>query len=1131
MIKKTLLLFVFFIAAQNMVYSQITVNVKNQTIQHVFRLIEKNSDFKFFYPSDLSILNREVSIQIENGTIDKILNLLLAGTNLQYKKAENNLIIISEKSVVLKNKSISGIVTNEKGEEIIGANIKVKGTSKGAVTDINGKYALVVPENSVIQVSYVGYKTKEVEISTKNSYNIMLSGDSKSLDELVIVGYNTMKRSDLTGAISSVSEKSIEERSITSFTDVLKGQAAGIQIIQNDGSPGASATIRIRGANSINASSEPYFIIDGIPGSPENVAPNDIASIEILKDASSTAIYGARGGNGVILITTKKATKGTKSRVDINAHFEVQQVTRLYDMMEANDYLQMLYRYDWKSKPASYIMTTPETASYHQYFDKKGGSWLLPKNGFDTYISNSYASVNNTNWQKAMMRNGINQQYNISINGTSNNLRYTFMGNYNQQQGVIEFSNYRRFGGRLNMEHDMSKTTKIGINIAADDAKFEGTNVSSPSNGVMIQILRSKPNIALIETGIEEDEMSQDFISSNPYYNAQNITTTMLRDNYTTRFYLEQKILKKLIFKTTGSVSKKNYRNESYYPSVVGAGRNSNGRAVINDMQYITLLNENFLYYNDVWADYHTFKAMIAGTVEQQSSYSLSTENQNFTFDDLGVSGIGQGTNPVIPINSSTMWRIVSFFGNINYDYKNKYLLTSSFRADGSSRFGTNNKWGYFPSVAFAWRLSNEDFIKNLKFFDNLKLRLSSGISGNSTIPPYRSLSTLVIRNYPMDGNTTIHGGQIIEQPSNQNLSWEKTAQYNIGLDMGFLQNRLSFTFQGYYKKTTDLLLQLELPLYTGYKNMWNNVGSIDNRGLEFETKYIVVNRKNFNCEFNLNAGTNKMKVLNIGNKPEMLIDPVGYQQVGNMVQILKGQSIQWYGFKTNGIYASQEEIDNLPDDYSQDGAVKNNIQVGMLKYVDVDKSGKIDDNDKTALGYMEPIVTGGFGGNLEYKGFSVNLAFLFSYGSKVCNMNKLSTQFGQISYNNEKSQLNCFLPDLYDANGLLMQQGNMSSTIPFPHRGTNFRVIDQIIEDASFLRLSDLTFSYSLPIKACKYIKLDRLRFFASGKNLFLLTKYSGYDPEVSTSAGNYTGLVSGIDYMAYPRTKSIALGFNMNF
>ena len=1034
-------------------------------------------------------------------------------------------------------KQITGKVTDKDGEGLPGVSILVKGTKTGTITNVDGVYSIKAnPANAVLVFTYVGMMPSEVRVNNRTQVDVTMTEDRNDLDEVVVIGYGQVKKSDLTGSVSSISKDVVSDRVITSIEDAIKGKAAGLQITQNDGTPGSEYTIRIRGASSVNASSTPIYVIDGIICEDAlDLSPGDVESIEILKDASSTAIYGSRGANGVIIITTKGGHEG-KTKVDLYASFGFQQATRKYDMMNSREYARMKYQSSWqyykRDEMTDDILNDPLNDVFVDSPVAGEGNYWVAKNDIPYKNYESYADSTNTDWQDAMFRNALVQEYRLTVSGGSKNTKFSVMGNYLNQQGIVVYSGFEKFAGRVNLEQKLSSKFKLNANVSVTRTSYDGLATGS-SDGVTTSMLRQIPTKGLEENDVNnnEDEAMAD-VSSNPYYQAKHITKDRFRHSLITRLGLDYNINKHWMVRVTGTYVYNNNDNKTYYPKTVSQGVKQNGRAIQDRTAITKLMNEDLVYYNTTIKKVHKLKIMAGMTVEKYVDNYLWAENQNFTVENLGANAMGQGTSPLVPesYSSKNPYQMLSFLGRAEYNFKDRYLLTATMRADGSSRFGDNNKWGYFPSAAFGWRINEEEFVKELDIFSNLKLRLSAGRSGNTAIPAFRTLSTLSTSFAPMSGDKPTYG-VVLDRPENKDLKWETTAQYDVGLDMGFFDNRLTVTVDAYLKRTKDLLLERNAPYYSGYKKAWANIGNIQNKGLEVTIGCQIVNTRDFYFNADFNIAFNRSKVLSIPGG-EMFFDPKVISGSGNVVVIREGQPLgQWYGYKVDGVYTSQAEIDALPDNYEALSIKKADLRPGDHRFIDVNNDGKITSDDKTIIGKGEPDFSGGFSLSAGYKGFSLSAIFQYSYGVDVFNANLATLDAGRENYNQTRHLLDSYTPTLYDLNGNLVYQGNPNGKYRLPGGVAENYCLSEFIEDGSFLRLSDITLAYDFNRKTLAKLHLGGLRLFLTGRNLFVWTKYYGFDPEVNTRQNGIGDIMPSLDYGSYPRARAFSFGVNVSF
>lgn len=1034
---------------------------------------------------------------------------------------------------------VRGRVTDNNGDPLYAVSVGIKGTKTGVVTDENGEYTISVPsEDSRLVFIYVGMSPVEASVNGRGVIDIVMQQDPEMLDDVVVIGYGEVKRSDLTGSVSTVAGKELSDRVVTSLEDAMRGKAAGVSIMQNDGIPGSSFSVKIRGASSVNASSTPIYVIDGIIcDDAEGISVGDVESIEIMKDASSTAIYGSRGANGVIIITTKRGREGRAS-VNFSANVGVQSAVRPYDMMNSAEYAEMRYRTQWQY--SSFENATESWLGSDDYFYYRDSQapdanyWRIPKNAsYSNYASYASPDSTNTNWQKEMFRPAIYQDYRLSVSGGGDKSRYSVMGSYLQQDGIVVFSGYEKYTGRFNYENQLSDKFKLTTNISVSHSVRDGL-ATGTSDGVTTSMLRQPPVKSIYDNDLNgTDDETEVNISSNPYYQAENITIDKVATSLNLRAVLDYNINKNWLIRITGTYAGGWNQNYTFYPKTVSQGVKQNGRVIWYNATSTKLINENLVYYNKKFNANHVLKVMAGLTLEKYNNTFLNVENQNFQKEDLGGNNIGQGTSPIIPTSSrdSNPYQMMGVLGRIEYNLKNRYLFTATMRADGSSRFGRNHKWGYFPSGAFAWKIDQEEFMTNARAVESLKLRLSAGTSGNTAIPAFRTLSTLSTANVPMDGNNVDYGVKV-DRPYNNDLRWETTTQFDAGVDLSLWKGALSLTVDAYMKITDDLLLECNAPYYSGYKKAWANMGSVQNRGIEFTLGSRLIDNRDLYLDASFNIAFNRSKVLDIPGETMYFEATNVIPGAGNFIIVQEGQPLgQWYGYKIDGVFRSQEEIDALPDDYAIFSVKKDGLRPGDHRFVNTDDNNAITPDDRTILGNGEPLFTGGFSFNIGYRNVDLSAVFSFSYGADIMNANLSALDAGRDMYNQTRHLLSAFAPTLYNEDGSVFYEGNPDGTYRFPGGMAENYCTSELIEDGSFLRLSDLTLSYSLGNRLLNKMKIRGLKLFVAAKNLFLLTNYYGFDPEVNTRQGNLGDFMPSLDFGSYPRARTFSVGLNFTF
>ncbi|MDF2380323.1 SusC/RagA family TonB-linked outer membrane protein [Nostoc ellipsosporum NOK] len=1040
---------------------------------------------------------------------------------------------------------VTGTVRESNGTPVQGATVRERYSSNNrTLTTVSGSYSIpVTSDTSSLVFSYVGMETVVERVRTRRVIDVTMTVKLGDLEDIVIIGYNSTKRKDLTASVSSISKDALSDRTLFSLADAMKGKAAGVQIIQNDGTPGSENTIRIRGASSISASSAPLFVVDGVLQDDINTLnPGDIESVEILKDASGTAMYGARGANGVILVTTKMGKAG-KTRVDIYSNVAFQRPGKMYDLMNSSEYARARYL------ASSYVYSPPSATNPNipattqgglTYFrdtplGTPGGFWgvALDATYHDWEKYNSPDSVN-TDWQGAMFQNSMVQEYRVGITGGSKDTKFSFLGGYLDQGGLVIFSNYKRYNGRFNLQQKLSKVVTLTSNIAASRTMTDGYIAGSfnggiSSNAVVASMLAKPPVNPLTQTDVEDNEDVDGYISNNPYTLAKYVTNTRQTSDWITRMAIDWNITNNFSFRISGNYTTIGTNNDAYYPKFTSAGSRFNGRAVLSRSTSNRFMNENLLYYRGRIGRDHQFNGTAGAIFETSKVNQITAENQNYDVEVLGVYGLQNGTVPIIPTYNITKWSMASFLARGEYGYKGRYLFTVTFRADGSSRFSRTNKWGYFPSGAVAWRISDENFLRNSKTVSNLKLRATIGQSGNTAIPSYLTLSTIGTYFSPMNGNTPNYG-VVVERPENLSLKWETTTQTNLGLDLGLFEDKISITLEGYLKRTKDLLIQKVTPGYTGFRSTWTNLGSIQNSGVEMNIAAVIIRKKYFSWLADANIGVNRSKAIEIG--AELGIDPGVVSGVGTSAIIRNGQPIgQWYGYKTDGIYQTREEI--LSSGLTSiNGQPVADVRPGTRRFIDQNGDGIINADDRVILGLGQPLFTGGFTNSIGYKGVNLNMVIQYSYGNKVYNANRVTLEQGRNPTNMSAVLADSWRPPLYDMNtGAQVEAGNPNNRYRMPGGPGELLMLSDWIEDASYIRLADVTLSYTITGKPLRRIGATSLGLFVSGKNLLIATNYSGYDPEVNTRQGGFGDLMPSLDFSSYPRSKVYSVGLKLQF
>lgn len=1031
--------------------------------------------------------------------------------------------------------AITGKVVDKDNLPIPFVNISEKGTRRGVVSDVNGVYEIRVrDENSVLVFSFLGMKTKEETVGRKTKIDVVLEEMTVGIEDVVVIGYGSVRKSDLTGAITSIKAEELEDRVVVSIEDALKGRVAGMNITSVDGMPGEGENIVIRGVGSINASNSPLYVIDGVPTENPIINASEIESVEVLKDAASTAIYGSKGANGIIMITTKKGVKG-RTRITFTSSVGVQSPASKIPVLGSSDYKHLQFdRANTTFFERGSSAYNPVADRLH-FVDSEGNYYTWNHNSPNyNWERFGHSDSIHTDWQDVMMRNAIITDYRLSFSGGSDIHNYNIMASYLRQDGIIVNSGFERYNFRANNRYNLSKTTRLTANISGSYSYQNGL-ASNETAGVTMNMLAQQPTKKFTDNEWIALDGEDVFTNNNPYLQALRITKDYYKYNLSANAIYEWDMNKYFTFRTSFNAGLGYRQNEFYYPKETGQGRTDNGVLNLSSSFSSSWLNENTLSYKNTFNGSHFVDGVVGVTFEENNRKSLDVVNTNFTIESLGVNNIGQGIAPKIPSSGIVTDRMASVLSRINYNYNGRYYASASMRADGSSRFGAGNKWGYFPSGSLAWRLSEEAFMKEVYYISNIKFRASVGASGNTAIRQYQSLSSFDVSSYPMDGYYLDYG-VTLSRIENPNLRWETTIQQNYGIDFGFNKNRYTLSIDYYDRFTKDLLYSVDVPYYSGLANRLANIGNIRNNGLEITLSADILRRKDFGWDISYNMAFNRSKVLELGERGEEILNPSIHASLKDFGLLREGESIGlWYGYQTEGVWKTLSEIksSNMLSQFT------NPIIPGDTKFIDQNNDGLIDENDRVILGKGEPVFIGGLVNNFKYKDFALNFALQFSYGGKLFNatreileeMRAVNNQYLTVK---DRFRPNLYDRDVYDSTGelVLLKEGNENASLRRAGGNAEAYLTDRYLEDGSFLRLSDITLSYQIPSKNLKKVKsLSSFKVYVSVKNAFILTNYMGYDPDVSVAKGTLSNLLPGLDYGSYPKARVVSGGLNVSF
>ena len=1086
------------------------VNLENSNLQQVFKTIEEQTAFYFTY--DWNDLDQNARINLSANKIslkDILLKISRKGAlsfrqinyNLDVRKIEKGRKLKDDKRIVTVEEAIviNGKVTSEEdGEGLPGVNVVLKGSNEGTVTDVSGFYKIDVPdENAVLVFSAVGFISEEVIVGARTVIDVTLLPDITSLDEVVVIGYGTVNKRDLTGSVTSVSSETIKDLPATTFDQMLAGRAPGLQVTQASSAPGGSVSIRIRGSNSVRGGNEPLIVVDGFPiynndseltsgivysggaGTPPNtlssINPNDIESIEILKDASATAIYGARGANGVIMITTKRGKAGS-TQIDFDAYYGVQEITNKLDMLNASQY-------------ADLVREARENAGLPTDFD-------LPENI-------------NTDWQDEIFRVAAIQDYNLGLRGGDDKTRFALSVNYFEQEGIVRGSDLRRVSLRLNLDKEINQKLTIGTSLQVSRVD-DNVTITDRQQGAVGAALRMAPNqVPIDENGIYPRNVFPNTgiaEMTNPLYISDAIEFNRNTNRILANLFGEYEIVDGLTYRLNLGADIADNKERYFAPRNGDTGKND---AIVSQNNNISLLIENTLTYKKTFGDQHHFTALVGQTAQTYERENLRVIAENLS-NDTRVFDLDGNTRIQNNMNSGqNEWNLTSYLGRVNYNFNGKYLATASVRIDGSSRFGNNNEFGVFPSGSLAWVISEEGFMSGQDFMDHLKLRVSYGTTGNQEIGTGLSLG--ILNNSRAVLNNDLALGKKPRQIPNPDLSWENTEQFDIGVDFGFLNGRIEATLDYYIKTTNDLLYTLQIPNTTGFSTIVSNIGSMENKGLELDVNtFNLTGAFEWNTNFNLSINRNEL--LDLGGQVTEFIETS--RSVSSIATV--GEPLgNFYGYEVAGIFQQGEDIAGSPQPQAEPGD---------RKYVDQNGDGVINSLDRTIVGNALPDFIFGLNNTFSYKGFDLAVFIQGMQGFDIYNrtMNTALSLNGQV--NNTTRALDRWTPQNPNTNVPRALQNRVDPSV-----NPQSSVLSDFVEDGSFIRISNVTLGYSLPAGMLEKLKVQRVRVYLGAQNLATFTDYSGFDPEVNSFGQN--NLIQSVDDFTYPRASTYLAGLNVTF
>lgn len=1102
--------------AQEVLDQGVKLKVENEKLRTVLHAIERQVKAEFVYRSRAIQADRLVSIVASGQKLSELLPRMLSPLNIDYRVVEGQIILtpsadelegrvdsgassqllLDSRVQVPVDRTISGTVADEDGEGLPGVSILVKGTQRGTTTNQGGSYTLTIPDgNQTLVFSFVGYEPQEVTAGNQTKIDISLVVDTKALNEVVVVGYGTVKKRDLTGSVASIGTAELKAQPINSFNQALQGRVAGVQVTQASNAPGGGITVRVRGGNSLSANNDPLYVIDGFPitnpapasgagnstlypNPLASINPNDIESIEVLKDASATAIYGSRGANGVVLVTTKRGKAG-QSNVDFEMYYGIQKITKTLDLATAE---QITAAKNEQLRNLGFA---------ERYGDPKG-----------RYPRTPAEYGRGTDWQDEIFRTAPIQSYQLAFSGGTEKLRYVISGNYFDQDGIIIASKFRRYTARVNLDAKVSSRIKVGTNINVTRSYNNGVNETG-FNSLVGLATRISPASPVFDDNGEYQLLNvgpgSGFTNgANPVAIANTSTNLLVGNRVLGNIFADLTLAEGLTARISVGADIFNTRRNIFYTPQTLVASDQNGYGSNGSSDNLNLLNENILTYTKAFQD-HAFDIVAGVTFQSNREERVYAEAQDFPNYTLGANNLGLANTPLPPRGSVQEWGLNSYLGRVNYRFRDRYLVTFTGRIDGSSRFGANNKYGFFPSGALAWRIKDEAFLKDVKAVSDMKLRVSYGITGNDGIGLYNSLSQY-------GTSRTVFGDEEVlftqaSRIANPDLRWEKTAQFDLGADIGLLDNRLQITADYYIKTTTDLLLGVQLPATTGFKTVTRNVGSLENRGVELAVSTVNLDGA-FKWRTSGNISFNRNKVLALNNAEQFLTG-------SSIVKV--GESVgSFYGNVFDGIWQTADEI-KAAGNVARTGDLP-----GALRYKDLDGDGTFNvASDRQILGSGLPDFTYGLTNNFSYKNFDLSVFLQGVQGNVILNDTRTTMETGRVGNNLLKSSIiNAWRPDRPSDTYPALRQWAPTATDSF------------YIEDGSFLRVKNVSLGYQIPL-GTSFIR--KARVYVSGQNLLTFTKYRGYDPEVNSDFNSNTQY--GVDNYAYPAARTLTFGASLSF
>lgn len=1022
---------------------------------------------------------------------------------------------------VYAQKTLNGVVFDEQDMPLIGATVAFSGKTGGTVTDMDGKFTLKVKVGDKLTFSYIGYQTKTMTFKGQNNITVRLEPDNKLLDEVVVVGYGSMKRSDLTGSVASVRGEDLIGYQSSSVAGALAGQVAGVQITQTDGTPGSGFNINIRGVGTLTGDASPLYIVDGFQVDDiEYLSDADIESIEVLKDASSSAIYGARAANGVVLITTKQGTV-SKPTVTYNGSATYRHISKKLDVLSPYEFVKLQGEIN-----SQYLNTY-----YREGNDEDG-------NPYRYQTLDDYIGVEPVDWQDETFNPTWSQSHSVSLTGGTDQSKYAGTFSRYVEDGIFNNSGFDKTTFKLRFDQKLSKSLSFNaqVNYSMTNRRGQGTSGDSGRFNMLAQILTARPTAGLrmtneefLATAIDPEllESGESLAQVNPVMQTENVTNNRKAEMWSGNAAVKWEIIKGLTANVSGTYRTTNTRADVFYhdgsKEAYRNGQSPYGQSQMT--REVSWTNSNTLTWKQKIKK-HSYDVMLGHEIVFRGTEYLLGQSMDFPFDNLGNDNLGVGATPSRVTSSRSDNKLLSFFARANYNYNDRYLLTATMRADGSTRFSAKNKWGYFPSFSAAWRISEENFMKGIDWISNMKLRFGWGLVGNDRISNYLSLDLYETTKYGV-------GNQVVtvltpKQLRNSNLKWEASSTVNLGLDLGFFDNRLNVTADFFIKNTKDLLLAQSLAHVTGFESQMQNIGKIQNKGIELSLTSSNIERKNFTWQTNFNISFIRNELKALADGVDAMYARSGFDSNFTAYDyvVMVGESLGLiYGYEFDGIYQSDDFYTSastgeliLKPGVTDNQRYTEGVEPGVVKYKDQDGDGVITTNDRTVIGNALPKWYGGITNTFNFYGVDFSFMFQFNYGNDVYNATRLFSTQSRLGRKN-------MLAEVADR----WSPTNASNNVPKYDGYITNDVYSRFVEDGSFLRLKTMTLGYTFPREWTKKFKVSKLRVYAQAQNLFCITGYSGYDPEVSMAASN--PMTPGLDWGAYPKSRIFTVGLDLQF